>query len=163
MIKFCVEQWDKNCERLRAHLAERTDLAECSYEDLVKAVVQYIFNDEEATWRDVTWDHEKITEIDNGDYQGTLLFLVPRDTYQPCANEYLMTFVEYGSCCGCDTLQCLQCGFDYNTKASNDSINKFMDLCKDLVQNTIKPYNFGWRNDAEYDVVEVKNDQETEN
>ena len=159
MIKFCVEQWDKNRERLRAHLAERTDLAECSYIDLVEAVVKYIFNYEKESWGTVTWDYKKISVINDGDYQGTLLFIIPQDTYQPGAHEYLMTFVEYGSCSGCDTLQHLQCFVYYEAKASDDTIDKFMTLCKDIVQNTIKPYNYGWRQDSKYDVVEVKNDQ----
>ena len=159
MIKFCVEQWDKNRERLRAHLAERTDLGSCTYEDLVKAVVEYIFNDGEEPYWKAGWDHNKITEIDNGDYQGTLIYVIPSDTYQPNEGEYLMTFVDYGSCSGCDTLQHLQTGVGYDEKASDREVEQFMTLCRDIVSNTIKPYNYGWRNDPKYDVVEVKNDQ----
>ena len=159
MIKFCVEQWDKNRERLRAHLTERTDLATCTYGSLVKAVVEYIFNDEEKPYWKARWDHNKITAIDNGDYQGTLIYVIPRDIYQPDADEYLMTFVYYGSCSGCDSLQYLQAGVGYDEKACDREVEQFMALCRDIVSNTIKPYNYGWRHDPEYDVVEVKNDQ----
>ena len=158
MIKFCVEQWGKNRERLRAHLADRTDLGGCSYDVLVEAVVKYIFNDDDTLYYN-EWDHEKITYVDDGNYQGTLLCLIPRNSYQPGAGEYLMTCIEYGSCSGCDTLQHLQMYIGYNETASDREIEQFMTLCRDIVANTVKPYNYGWRNDPKYDVVEVENDQ----
>ena len=47
---------------------------------------------------------KKITEIDDGDYQGTLIFLIPFKCYQPAEEDYIVTTVYYGSCGGCDTL-----------------------------------------------------------
>ena len=153
MIKFCVEQWGKNKERLRQHLSERTDLNHCSYLDLVKLVVEHIFNCNDYGYGH-TYDKDKITEIDNGDYQGTLLFLIPKDTYQPSENEYLMTCVGYGSCSYCDTLQGIQDYLSCDGRLTPDQLDNFMILCKDIVQNTIKPYNYGWRGDELYNVVE---------
>ena len=97
---------------------------------------------------------EMLKEIDDGDYQGTLLYLIPEDTYQPNSSEYLMTFVEYGSCSGCDTLQGIQCFLD--TKSRDKSIDDLMNLCKDLICNMIKPYNTGWRHDEKFDTIEIK-------
>ena len=95
---------------------------------------------------------EEITEIDNGDYQGTLLYLIPFKTYQLSENEYLMTYVGYGSCSGCDTLQAIQ---DYSEKPLTEGqISDFMALCKDILTNTIKPYNHGWRETEDYNQVE---------
>lgn len=64
-----------------------------------------------------------------------------------------MTYVGYGSCSGCDTLQAIQ---DYGKDPiSEDQLNDFMALCKDIVTNMIKPYNSGWRNEEEFTEVEV--------
>lgn len=150
MLKYCVKQWDKNKNRLRSVLRQDENLRECSYTYLVKLVVDYIFNDEEDKYR---WDSKHITEIDNGNYQGTLLWMIPMDTYQPSEGDYLLTFVNYGSCCGCDTLQHIQAVMSYEDVDEND-VKMFMNLCKDLVCNTVKPYNSGWRNEEMFDTME---------
>ena len=157
MIKYCIEKWDRNKDLLRSALSnnkllnhilnESCDdpLEYLEYKDLVKLTVMFILNDENE------WDAKKITEIDDGDYQGTLLYLIPEDTYQPDSSEYLMTFVEYGSCSGCDTLQAIQCFLD--TRSRDKSIDDLMNLCKDLICNMIKPYNIGWRYDEKFDTI----------
>ncbi|MFQ4588371.1 hypothetical protein C4V12_02400 [Clostridioides difficile] len=117
----------------------------CSYEDLVKLSVKHILNDNIN--EDDEWDVDNISEIDNGHYQGTLLYLIPKKTYQPNEYEYLMTYVGYGSCSDCDTLINIQ------DSDSEDSIEDYMCLCKDIICNIIKPYNFGWREDDKYNVV----------
>jgi hypothetical protein len=53
-----------------------------------------------------------MTVIDDGDYQGTQIFIIPTDTYQPSVKDYVMTDTYYGSCSGCDTLQAIS-GYDY--------------------------------------------------
>ena len=157
MIKYCIEKWDKNKDLLRSaldnnkllnHVLNKNDddpLEYLEYKDLVKLTVVFILNDENE------WDVNKIKEIDDGDYQGTLLYLIPEDTYQPNSSEYLMTFVEYGSCSGCDTLQAIQCFLD--TKSRDKSIDGLMNLCKDLICNKIKPYNTGWRHDEKFSTI----------
>lgn len=45
-----------------------------------------------------------ITVIDNGDYQGTQIFMISLDVYQPDPENYIYTHTYYGSCSGCDTL-----------------------------------------------------------
>ena len=157
MIKYCIEKWDKNKDILRSalgnnkllnHVLNKNDdpLEYLEYKDLVKLTVMFILNDENE------WDVNKITEIDDGDYQGTLLYLIPEDTYQPDSSEYLMTFVEYGSCSGCDTLQGIQCFL--GVRSRDKSIDDLMNLCKDLICNMIKPYNTGWRHDERFNVIQ---------
>lgn len=161
MIKFCLEQWNKNKKRLEEYLTKNfnTDALSIDYTYLVKAVVQYIFNDEEPEYGK-EYDFERITEIDNGDYQGTLLYLIPTKTYQPAEYEYLMTYVGYGSCSGCDTLLSIM---DYNYgKFCPEKLSGLMQLCLDIVRNTIKPYNTGWRNNELYETVEVDTTEELE-
>lgn len=143
MIKYCLDCWNKNQQSLREQLEKDASLNSCEYEYLVKLVTRYILGIPLLT--------ENIIVVDNGDYQGTLLFLIPRDTYQPSEDEYLMTYVGYGSCSGCDTLQAIQeCGENIPTP---EQLKDFMSLCKDLVTNMIKPYNTGWRATSDFEPV----------
>ena len=159
MINFCKYQWDKNKGLLEEALKTTKGLNSCSYMDIVKLVVTHIFNSgvesPSGHYDQDYWDGESITEVDNGDYQGTLLFLIPKVTYQPSEDEYLMTYVGYGSCSGCDTLQAIQ-SFNYGDDfLTDDQIKDFMSLCKDIVTNTIKPYNYGWRENIIYNKCTV--------
>lgn len=158
MIKYCIEKWDKNKKKLEDVLREDTTLNSCNYGYLVKLVVENILNDETNDYCD-TWDSENITTIDNGDYQGTLLFLIPTGAYQPSEYEYLMTYVGYGSCSGCDTLQGIQSCPWHDVKPTEQQLKDYMTLCKDLVCNMIKPYNSGWRNEEIFENVEEKIDE----
>jgi hypothetical protein len=149
-MKMC---WGMNKDELRKVLAERTDLNECGYETLVKLTFETIYNSYVNYGREQL-DLDKITVIDNGDYQGTRIFMIPFDTYQPEAGEYIMTYIGYGSCSGCDALQAAQ-GLSEG-KLSDQQIVDFMAICKDLVANAIKPYNNGWREDKEWLPAEVE-------
>lgn len=148
MLKYCLKKWDENKKKLEEELLKDPLLNECEYKHIVEKVVEIILNTNE----EYLWNTEGITEIDDGDYQGTLLFLIPRKTSQPSEYEYLMTYVGYGSCSGCDALQAIQ---DYGENPiSEDQLKDFMALCKDIITNMIKPYNCGWRNEEEFTEVE---------
>lgn len=151
MLKIIVEKWNKNKQKLEKVFREdnSSTFNNCEYLDLVKLAFNTILNDKETLL-----DIEGITEIDNGDYQGTLLYLIPFNTYHPSEYEYLMTYVGYGSCSGCDTLQAIQ---DWGEdKLSEQQISDFMELCKDILTNTIKPYDCGWRADERFAQVELQ-------
>lgn len=151
MIKYCLGKWNKNRKRLEEVLSKDTTLNTCEYVYLVKLVVDNILNDEDNSFSD-DWDSTNITVIDNGDYQGTQLFLIPIRAYQPSEYEYLMTYVNYGSCSSCDTLLSIQ-GWDCNVIPTPEQLKDYMMLCKDLITNMIKPYNCGWREEDEFKVV----------
>lgn len=155
MLKYCLRKWDDNKDVLKNLLENGTKWNDCKYIDLVKLVVNCVLNEgAESDVNSIVWDSKNITVIDDGKYQGTLLFLIPMDIYQPNEREYLMTYVGYGSCSGCDTLQALQ---DYREDKLTDSqVKGFMALCKDILTNMIKPYNYGWRFNEEFVPVEVK-------
>lgn len=155
MIKFALRKWNENEDALEQHIRNDTRLKTCDYEYLVKLVVRYIFNSGEAVeWR--KYDEDHITVIDNGDYQGTQLFIIPKDCYQPGENDYLMTFVGYGSCGGCDTLMSIQ-EQEYMAKPLTErQVSEFMTLCRDLVTRTIKPYNCGWGYSEDFDAVQME-------
>lgn len=156
MLKYCLTKWDQNKKLLEERLKNDSTLNSYYYDDLVKLVVDYILNDGGPTSETYKpkWDCDHITVIDNGKYQGTLLFLIPLKTYQPSEDEYLMTYVGYGSCSGCDTLQAIQ---GWSEKVLTEKqVKDFMILCKDLLTNMIKPYNYGWRFDKDFEEVECK-------
>ena len=151
MLKVLVEKWEKNRDKLRHELETRTDIRGMEYKDLVKLTFGVIYNDNEEVSR---VNVKRITEINDGSFQGTLLYLIPLDWYQPSENEYLMTYVGYGSCSGCDTLQSIF-SFDYDEGVLKaKQVAELMVLCKDIITNTIKPYNYGWRYEGKFDHVE---------
>lgn len=154
MIKYCLQKWDTNKEKLREFLRTQKGLNDCNYLDLVIAVVENVLNPSDNDY-DYKWDYKHITEIDNGDYQGTLLFLIPLDTYQPCEHEYLITYVGYGSCSGCDALMSIQECWNGDGCLTEIQIKDYMSLCKDILTNIKKPYNCGWRNEEIFDEVVV--------
>lgn len=147
MLKYCLNKWNQNKDLLKNKLEKDVELNSCEYSYLVKLVVDYILNPGEND----RWDSNNITMVDNGDYQGTQLFLIPENTYQPSEYDYLMTYAGYGSCSGCDTLLSIQ---DYDKKTPTEQqVKDFMKLCKDLVTCIIKPYNGGWRWEDDFEEV----------
>ena len=153
MIKFCKDKWNENRDRLEKALRSDTSLKDCDYQHLLAIVVKNILNQGIEQW-----NAEGITVADNGSYSGTLMFLIPEDTYEPSEYEYLLTYVNYGSCSGCDALQGAQCCITDETPDDRD-IERFMMLCKDLVTNMIRPYNNGWRHNDKYDPVVEEYDE----
>ena len=157
MMKIMKKLWNKNQDKLREELSSRDDLNECGYVDLVKIAFDKIYNDENRTDSENLCT-DKVHEIDDGDYQGTRIYLIPFDTYQPDPKDYLMTSVWYGSCTGCDVLLAAQ---EWGGgKLTEQQVKDFMSICKDLICNTIKPYNYGWRHDDRFDIVEEGDNSE---
>jgi hypothetical protein len=68
------------------------------YKDVVARVVEVIGG---VDYDDP--DPDQIHEIDDGDYQGTLVYVIGAGGYQP--STYWAVSVGYGSCSTCDTLQ----------------------------------------------------------
>lgn len=148
MIKFAIQQWDKNKSELEKYYKSLETFNDLEYKDIVANLVRFVYVDDYYEY-----DSEEITEIDNGDYEGTVLWMIPRKTYQPDAEDYLLTYTGYGSCSGCDTLLSIQESWTTNRE---EQINDLMELSLHLVQNTIRPYNAGWRHDELFDAIEME-------
>ena len=71
--------------------------------------------------------------IDDGDYQGTQIFVIHLDKYQPDESDYVVTNTYYGSCSGCDTLQAIS-EYDYDEKPDENQIKDYMELALHLLQ-----------------------------
>ena len=154
MMKIAIDKWNKNKNVLKLALSNLDHFPSC-YAELVGMAFKYIWNTDALSWCEL--DIEAITEIDNGDYQGTYIYLIPFDTYQPSEWEYLMTFAGYGSCSCCDALQRIENLGDYSAPPNDVQVKELLQLCKDIICNTIRPYNNGWYHESAYDDAEMKN------
>lgn len=128
MIKEFVEAFEKNEAWVREYLKENRPY---HYMDVITAAIRGITVDPELTenWLDVP-DYERIVEIDHGDYQGTLVYVIAETGYQP--RDYWYVRVGYGTCSGCDELQAILEG---------GTFNELIDLTRRIVQE-LKP--MGW-------------------
>lgn len=135
MIKKFVERWDNGGkDAFKAKFAAEHPR---SYEALVKAVIEILASDNEYDGP----DPERITVIDHGDYQGTMVFVVGAGGYQP--STYWATSVGYGSCSGCDTLQAIS---DYSDDPpTEEQLKEYADLALHAIQRMKQIC--GWRDE----------------
>lgn len=128
MIQKFVERWDANKDKIR----ERFSVAVPDrYEDIVREVVRILSDENEYG----SPDPERIHVIDDGDYQGTLLFVIGSDGYQPFT--YWAVPIRYGSCSGCDTLQSIRDDGQYGAPPTEGQINDLMTLALHIVQGLV--------------------------
>lgn len=96
------------------------------YMSVVKYVAEALAMPEE--YRGI--DPERIHEINDGDYQGTLVYVIGASGYQP--SRYWYVKVSYGSCSGCDTLEAIR---NYSDEPlTEDQINEYWTLMLHVVQ-----------------------------
>lgn len=72
MIKIMKDRWNDNKENLRERLSRDKNLQYCDYTYLVKLTFGTIYNGHPKCMYPLNL--ERIKVIDDGDYQGTLLF-----------------------------------------------------------------------------------------
>jgi hypothetical protein len=119
-----VRAWEQNKFQVRSFFESAHP---ADYKDVVKAVVTMLNTSIDEYSRP---DPERITEIDDGDYQGTLVYVIGATGYQP--SDYWYVKVWYGSCSGCDTLQGIR---DFEDgKPSEDQVEEYMTLALHLIQ-----------------------------
>lgn len=151
MTNYCKKAWDARKDLLWEEI-QKLDECPMDYKDLVEMVVTYILNDPNSP-KSSDFGIDDILEIDDGDYQGSLLYLIRREKYyQPDPGDYIMTTVSYGSCSCCDMLQGID--EDFYSGHEDRARNDLCSLCLHLVQEIVKPFNTGWRYDPEWDHIE---------
>lgn len=129
MIQEIIKQWEENKYKLEEYFKETKQSEYSDYKEIVKALFYHCIPQADEY---SGWNLEKMTVIDDGDYQGTQIFIIPKDTYQPSAEDYIVTDTYYGSCSGCDTLQSIS---SYNYELPTDSqVKEYMTLALHLVQ-----------------------------
>lgn len=125
MIQEFVERFEANKQSIRESFATHPN----SYEDLVRTVVKHVAGDDYGHM-----DPSRINVIDHGDYQGTLVFVIGAEGYQPSTYWYVR--VTYGSCSGCDTLQAIHCYSD--DPPTDGQLDDYMTLALHIVQGLKK-------------------------
>ena len=115
-------------DRFMEHKAELRHVFEGgnpTYQSIVEEVVKILDDDgyECPDW-------ERIHVIDDGEWQGTLLFIIGSKDYQP--SVYWSVDVDYGSCSYCDTLEAI--GDWESGEADEQQLDDCMTLALHIVQ-----------------------------
>ena len=123
MIKEFVEKWEARKHELEEYFRTHNQNDYREYVHIVKKLFDIVIDG---------FNSERITVVDDGDWQGTQIFLIPRDTYQPSSEDYVFTHNYYGSCSGCDTLLAIN---EYGGGLpSEKQIGEYMTLALHLLQ-----------------------------
>lgn len=121
-----VERFDNKRNEIKETLAFLLDTCkdDIDYSDIVRIVIDAIHED------DGDPNPNAIHEIDDGDYQGMLLFVIPEDEWQPY--DYWHVRVGYGSCSACDTLKGILYGSDDREQQINDLLTLALHIFQGL-------------------------------
>lgn len=144
MIKEFLEKWWKYKDNMESYFRGFEDISGVEYHGIVKALVENILN-QGVEWCKLS---KEVKVIDDGDYEGTMIFIFHNDTCTPSITDYFFTHNYYGSCSGCDTLLSIVEGS--GGKATDEQVKLLMRLAFDLLRN-IKPMAA----DAQYDYEEI--------
>lgn len=132
MIKEFVEKWEERKNEIQ-EIYEKKHPED--YSEIVRNVITILHDDDAESP-----DPQKIHCIDDGDYQGTLLFVIPEDTYQP--STYWAVKVFYGSCSGCDTLEAIRESV-LESPPTPEQTKDYMTLSLHVVQKLTKINGYG--------------------
>lgn len=135
MIQRFVDEFMAERAQLRAVFAARRPR---NYREIVEAVVRLL---SETSHNGALLDPERITEIDHGSHQGTLLYVVAETGYPP--GTYWAVAVHYGSCSGCDTLESIR---DYSRDdfpPTDQQLDQYLILALHIVQGLRQISGYG--------------------
>lgn len=123
-----MERWEKKKAHLKQCLINQEPE---DYKDLFKKVIKEVLA-RDTDYVDVTMDYadpdeERITVIDHGYYNGTIVFVVAETGCQPEMHWVLK--MSYGSCGLCDTFKSVYECTDFNKR-----INGYMKLALHMIQ-----------------------------
>lgn len=132
MLKYCVDQWEKNKENLRT-VFEKVDIYS-DYEEFVRIIIENIFPE---------WKSYEVAITKQGDYTGDVIFFISADT-EGSKNDIFLSYLRYGSCSVCDTLM--------RAAESEERVEDFMQVALHFIQNMIHPFKNYYHEDK-YDIV----------
>ena len=122
MIEHFVNQWYENKHKLESFLEKEYDQSEdkrywgLSYRELFRKVFELVVTEpreirdaHDQRWNNYSWDWDRFQVIDDGEYQGELVFIMVPNVYQPSLDkDYYFTSVVYGSCSLDDSMMHVQ-------------------------------------------------------
>ena len=124
MNQTFVKAFFDNASKIRESFRQ---IPPSAYSDIVKAVVDVL--PPELPWQEGP-DPERIHQINDGDYQGVLVFVIACRGYQP--SKYWSVMIDYGSCSGCDTLERIR-GYG-DSQTTEQQLDDYMTLALHIVQ-----------------------------
>lgn len=128
MIKEFAARWPEAKKKLETDFSQEHPE---SYEEILQRLIEAL-NPEGQEYG--LPDPERIKQIDWGEYQGTLVFVVGALGYQP--EEHWTVTVDYGSCSVCDTLQGLR-GYEAGPPTS-EQVAGYVTLALHMLQGLWK-------------------------
>lgn len=140
MIRTFAKAWEQNKDYLMEYLRDNKQTKYASYEELVRQLFNrvinpYIDDNGDGLFNSrCTFVTDEILTIDDGSYEGTQIFILHKDTYNPSTCDYVYTSVDYGSCSGCDTLLRICGDWCSEELPSEAQLNDYMYLCLHLLQ-----------------------------
>ena len=130
MIQEIIKKWEENKYKLEEYFSTTKQEKFASYEAIVQQIFELVINSDEDSYE--RFNVNKMTVIDDGNYQGTQIFIIPKDTYQPNIDDYLITHTYYGSCSGCDVIEGIR---NYSSGLPTEQqVKEYMILALHLVQ-----------------------------
>lgn len=129
MIAWILQQWEKNKNHLREYLKCHNQ-NDYSYEKLVEILIRECINFGAQGYDLLS---EEFTCLDHGEYQGTQIYILHRDTYQPSIEDYYVFDNYYGSCSYCDTLLGIQY-LDDSEYPTEEQLDEYMILYLHMIQ-----------------------------
>lgn len=120
MLKYCVEQWEKNKNILRM-VFEKVDIYS-DYEEFARIIIENIFPE---------WKSYEVAITKQGDYTGDVIFFISADT-EGSKNDIFLSYLRYGSCSVCDTLM--------RAADSEERVEDQMRVALHFIQNMIHPF-----------------------
>lgn len=130
MDKEIIERWEKGKENLREWFKMTPQSEYDSYSKVVSALIKNCLN-----YGDLSDDEELSEDFDvsdHGNWQGTQIFLLHKDVYQPDTSNYYIFDNYYGSCSVCDTL--LSISQYEGGIPTKEQVDEYMTLCLHMVQ-----------------------------
>ena len=138
MIEEFVKAWNHNKTMLEEYFKTTEMGVYSDYNTLVKLLFEKVINPYRKTLKyKEPYDLSRLHVIDDGDYQGTIIYLIPESWFQPNSFDYVWTCVEYGSCSTCDTIKGI-CEGDEDELPNEQQLKNFMTLCLHLLQHCKK-------------------------
>ena len=136
MLKHIIAQWEVNKHKLQEYFQTTNQKEYDSYRKILCKTIELatpIANEDYG----YLYDIKEIKEIYDKNYQGTKIFIILIDMYQPGIEDYIITYIQYGSCSAYDTLYSIQCG-NYDELPTDEQVKKYMTLALHLIQK-MKP------------------------
>lgn len=115
MIQEFAETWEEHKSKLEEKYG---DVHPQNYSEIVADVIGLIAENAEDISGHSVPDPQRIHAIDDGGYQGTQVYVIGEEGYQP--SSYFYVRVHYGSCSGCDTLLSIRGSMRIRENEPND-------------------------------------------